>query len=126
MIEADAGEFGKRDGEDREIDAADAEAKRRGNQLTAPPCKAASDRTLPACRSTARCRNAHRAPPARIGAEPDIERMAERQLPGKAHHDVPGLPDIGEVQNQDQDGQEIVAGKQRRAEQDDQQHGQQD
>ena len=27
----------------------------------------------------------------RVGAEPDIERMPERQLPGKAHEDVPGL-----------------------------------
>ena len=53
----------------------------------------------------------------RIGAEPDIERVAERQLPGKAHHDVPGLPGIGEIENEDEHGEQIVAGEQRRGDQ---------
>ena len=61
----------------------------------------------------------------RIGAEPDIERMAERQLPGKAHHDVPALTDIGEVQDQNEHGEQIVAGKQRRRDQHDQQRAEQ-
>ena len=26
-----------------------------------------------------------------VGAEPDIEGVPERELPGEAHHDVPGL-----------------------------------
>ena len=58
----------------------------------------------------------------RIGAEANIERMAERQLPGKAHHDVPRLADIGEIQNETENGEQIVAGDQRRAEQTDEQH----
>ena len=52
----------------------------------------------------------------RIGAKADIERMTERQLAGKAHHDVPGLAGIGEIQNQDQHGEQIVAGEERRGE----------
>src|SRR5690606_39219968 len=43
-----------------------------------------------------------------VGAEPDIERVAERELPGKAHHDVPGLPDIGKVENEEEYAQQIA------------------
>src|SRR5262249_6181952 len=34
-------------------------------------------------------------------------------LAGKAHHDVPGLTEIGKVESQDEDGEQIVAGRQR-------------
>src|SRR5690606_13665630 len=44
-----------------------------------------------------------------IGAESDIERMAERELPGKAHHDVPRLPDIGEGENEEEHAQQMAA-----------------
>jgi hypothetical protein len=43
--------------------------------------------------------------------------MAERELAREAHHDVPGLPHIGEIQNEDQDGQQIVVGDRRRGDQ---------
>ena len=61
----------------------------------------------------------------RVGAEPDIERVAERELAGEAHHDVPGLADVGEVEDQDQHGEQVVAGEQRRGEQRRQQQRQQ-
>ena len=48
-----------------------------------------------------------------VGAEPDIERVAERELAGEAHHDVPGLPEIGEVEDEDQDGQQVVVDEER-------------
>src|SRR5215212_314168 len=52
--------------------------------------------------------------------------MAERQLPGKAHHDVPGLPGIGEVEDQDEDGEQIIVGEQRREQKSQKQRQQQD
>src|SRR3569833_204869 len=41
--------------------------------------------------------------------------MTEGQLSGEAHHDVPRLPDIGEVQDEDQHGEQIIAGKEWRS-----------
>ena len=60
-----------------------------------------------------------------IGAEPDIERVPERQLPGKAHHDVPGLPGIGEIENENEDGEQIIADEKRRGEKRNAERGQQ-
>ena len=60
-----------------------------------------------------------------IGAEPDIERVAERELAGEAHHDVPGLAEIGEIEDENEDGQQVVVDEQRGADQDDQQRGEQ-
>ena len=94
MVEADAREFGNRDGEDGEINPGDAEAKgeeadacagKRGDRGRDRQAEPGADAEIDIERG--RC----------IGAEPDIERVAERQLPGKAHHDVPGLPGIGEI-----------------------------
>ena len=47
----------------------------------------------------------------RVGTETDVERMAERELPGETHHHVPGLADVGEVKNQDQNGDQVVVGE---------------
>ena len=49
-----------------------------------------------------------------VAAEAGIERVAQRKLAGEAHQDVPGLTDIGEVEDQDQHGEQVVAGKERR------------
>src|ERR1051326_5026699 len=49
-----------------------------------------------------------------IGAEPEVERVAERELPGKSHQQVPGLAGIGEIHHQDQHAELIAVGKERR------------
>src|SRR5438309_944777 len=43
--------------------------------------------------------------------------MPERQLPGEAHHQVPGLADIGEVENENEDGDQVAVGDERRRQQ---------
>src|SRR5882762_9590462 len=37
-----------------------------------------------------------------VGAKSNVKRMAKRKLAGEAHHDVPGLARIGEIEDQDQ------------------------
>src|SRR5262245_62608367 len=51
--------------------------------------------------------------------------MAKGQLPGKAHHDVPGLAGVSKVKDQDQDSEKIVAGEKRRDQRRKQQNRQQ-
>src|SRR5271156_5392831 len=114
MIEADAREFGEGDGENGEIDAGNAE----------PESQKADDR--PADHGN-RYRRQNTEPWADIvtheqscrdvAAKPDIDRVPERELAGKAHHDVPGLTGIGEVENDDQDGEQIVVDEKRRGQQ---------
>ena len=104
----------ERDGQDREVDAADAEAERQE-----------ADDGAAGDRDQDRNRHAEPGPDAEmhverrrdVGAEPDVERVAERQLSGKAHQDVPGLPRVGEVENEDQHGEQVVVGEQRRGDQ---------
>ena len=120
VVEADAGELGERDGQDREIDAGDAEAERQESDDRAARHRD-RDRGQQADPRTDAVMHVERG--GRIGAEPDIDRVAERQLPGKAHHDVPGLPRIGEIENEDQDGQQVVVGEERRGDQREQQRG---
>ena len=62
----------------------------------------------------------------RVGAEADVERMAERELAGKAHHDVPGLAGIGEVEDEDEDREQVVVDEERRGQQGRKQEEQQD
>src|SRR5690606_642994 len=50
----------------------------------------------------------------RIAAEADIERMAEAELAREAHHHVPGLAGIGEVENDDENGEDVGVDQQRR------------
>jgi hypothetical protein len=50
----------------------------------------------------------------RVGAEPDIERVTERELPRKPHHHVPGLARIGVIENDNEDAHEIITGERRR------------
>ena len=62
----------------------------------------------------------------RVGAEADVEGVAERELAGKAHHDVPGLAGIGEVEDEDEDREQVVVDKERRGQQGRKQDEQQD
>jgi len=40
--------------------------------------------------------------------------MAERQLAGESHQEIPGLTQIGEIEHQDQNRQQIAVGDRRR------------
>src|SRR5262249_4778618 len=53
-----------------------------------------------------------------VGAEADIERMPDREQADIAHHDVPGLAQIGREQHQDHDGDDIAAAEDRQRQQD--------
>src|ERR1700694_5207912 len=111
MIEADARELGKCDRKQREIDALDTETP------TQPADERAAER-----RDRYRGKDAEPGSDAemgpqrrrRVGTEAEVERVAERQLPGKAHQQIPGLPDVGEIQHQDEHADEIAVGDQRR------------
>src|SRR5260370_33773923 len=91
VIEADARELGEGDSEDCEIDAAHAEAKgeeaddgtachrdrdRRGQSDPGPETEMDIERR------------------GRVAAEPDIDRVAERELAGEALHNVPPLAGV--------------------------------
>src|SRR5258707_14948423 len=97
MIEKDAGELGKRDGEEREVDAGDAEAKAEGGDDDAGeardrhPREDAEPRRDPVMDEERR---------RRIAAEPDIERVADGEQPRISHHDVPGLAQVWWEQHQ--------------------------
>src|SRR6185312_7445647 len=53
-----------------------------------------------------------------IGAEPDIERVAERELPGEAGDDVPGLAEIGGEQDHHQHGDDVAVDEKRQRQHD--------
>src|SRR6185437_8715054 len=117
MIEADARKFGDRDGQNGEIDAGDTEAERQETDKSAGTCGNRHCNDQPQPRTKAKM---HIERSRGIRAEPDIERMTERQLPGKAHHDVPTLSEISKIQDQYKHGEQIVAGEQRGENQSDQ------
>src|SRR5262249_3565302 len=112
-IEADPGELRECNREQREIDPRDAEPE-----------------TEPADRSAERGadsdRSEHAEPRAdsefepqqrsHIAAHADIERMAQRKLARIAHHQIPSLPHIGEVEDEREHGQHIAVGGQRQGE----------
>ena len=77
VIEPDAGEFGERDGEDGEIDAGDAEAEREEADHGADRHGHRDRRDQSDPRTDAEM-NVERG--GRVGAETDIERVAEREL----------------------------------------------
>src|SRR5215813_5704118 len=105
MVEGDTRELGKGDGEQCKINARDAEAK------AEPADHCTEDRGD-------RDRSEHTEPGADpevepeqrtdVAAEPDIERVPERELPGEAHHQVPSLADESEIEDQDQHRDEIA------------------
>ena len=105
MIETDASKLSECDGKDREIDAGDAEAKRQKSNDGATggrnrDCREKADPGTDA--------EPGEQPGRDVGAEPRVNRMTERELPGKAHHDIPGLSSVGEIQNDDEYGEQIV------------------
>src|SRR6185312_5609707 len=122
MVEADAGKFGYGDGEDGEIDAADAKAE----------CKKADE-----CAGEARDRYGHKQSKPRseaeinvkggrrVSAEPHIECMAQRKLARVAHHDVPRDAGVGIVEAEHEDGEQIVPDKEGRCDEQRQHNGQQ-
>ena len=111
IVEADAGELGEGDGQDGEINAGNAEAE---GEIADDRAAGGGDRNggeEAEPWADAEAGEQHRRD---ITGKPDIERMAERKLPGEAHHDVPGLPGIGEIQNEDEDGEQIIVDQPRR------------
>ena len=71
IVEADAGEFGKCDGQDREIDAGDAEAKgEKADDCSGTPRLCGMAASRPSQGATPNCVNKHRR---NIGAQPEIE-----------------------------------------------------
>src|SRR5262249_48695691 len=110
MVKANAGKLGKGNGEDGKIDAADAKAK--GQEANDCTRRGRARHGDPKPQPWAHA-EVHVEGRCSVGAKPDVERVTQRKLAGKAHHDVPGLPDIGKVENQDEHGDEVVAGHQR-------------
>src|SRR5712671_4551263 len=107
MVEADAGEFCEGDREEREVDPGDAEAEgeeadREAERHAQRDCdpQAGPRPDAPVVEHRARG----------VGGHADIDRMPERQLPGEAHHHVPRLPGIGEVEDKRGDRQRIGSG----------------
>src|SRR5262249_42808064 len=110
VIKADPRELCERDRQNRKISPGDAKLERQK-----PDQRAARHRE--------RNRN-HESDPgrytvvneqrrSRVGAQPDIKRVAERELSSKSHHHVPRLPGIREIQNNNENAQEIIAGERR-------------
>src|SRR5262249_37780358 len=121
VIEADARKLGESDGEDREIDATDAEAKGEEADDGAARHRDRDRRGQPEPRPDAEMDVERRR---RIGAEPDIDGVAEGELAGEAHHHVPRLAGIGGIEDDDKDGEKIVVRHPRRRQQHDEQHHQ--
>src|SRR5580704_7381835 len=105
MIEADPRELGERNGEDGEVHAgnAEAESQKADNGAARRTNRYGDEKSEPWSDAIAGEQHGRD-----IAADPGIDRMAERELPGKAHHDVPGLPGIGGIEDDDEDGQQIV------------------
>ena len=116
-----ARELRERNRQDRKIDAGDAEAEREEADEGPGKRRDGNRQRQPEPRRDAEM-NVKRG--GGIGAEADIERMAERKLAGEPHHDVPRLRGVGEVEDQDQDGEQIVVHHQRRRQQHGQEHSQ--
>src|SRR5689334_17595522 len=108
MVEADARELGEGDGEEREIHARDAEAEgekadrdaeRDAEQDRHPQPGPGPDAVVEEDRAGG------------VGADADVERMAERKLAGEPHHHVPRLAGVREIENQRGDRERVRAGE---------------
>src|SRR5581483_7416576 len=111
MIERDAGKFGEGDGQQSEIDALDPEAK------AEPADRRTEGGRYRHCGEDAEPGADAELQPeqrARVAAKPDIERMPKRKLAAESEHQIPRLPDIGEVEDQDQHGHDVAVDNQRR------------
>src|SRR5262249_18859682 len=96
VLETDAGEFCDSDGQYREVNAGYPETKGQKSD------KCACQRRKRHCNQQAEPRpdaEMNIKSSSGVSAETNIKCVPQRQLPGKAQHDVPGLAEIGEVQN---------------------------
>src|SRR5262249_5043923 len=109
------------DGEDCEIDAADAEAEGEEADDGATRHRDRDRRSQSEPRPDAEMDIERRRG---ICAEPDIDGVAEGELAGEAHHHVPRLAGIGGIEDDDEDGEQIVVRHPRRRHQHDEQHHQ--
>src|SRR6516162_1546735 len=105
VVEADARKFGKGDRQNREINAGDAETKRQKSNRGAADSRHWNDSKESKPRCNTEASEQHRG---NVAAEAGIDRVAERELPGKSHHDIPGLAGESEVEHDDQDGQQVI------------------
>src|SRR5262249_1677186 len=118
VIKADARELREGDRQNRKISPGDAKLERqKPDQRAARHRQRNRNQKSDPGRDT--IMNEQRG--SRVSAKPDIERVTERELAGKAHHHVPGLARIGVIQNDDENTQEIVADECRRGDEEDQQ-----
>src|SRR4029079_9097853 len=122
-VKSDPREFGKRNGENGEIDAGNPKPERKETDKRAGDCRDGdrheqADPRAEAKMDVQRGRG--------IGAQSHIKCMAKRQLAGEAHHDVPGLARIRKVQDQNQHGEHVIAGKQWRGEKTDEERAEQE
>src|SRR6185503_13081019 len=97
MIEADARELGEGDGEEREVHARDAETEREEADDEAERDAERDRGPQPGPRADAPMEED---PAGDVGADADVERVPERKLAREAHHDVPGLAGVGEVEDE--------------------------
>ena len=97
MIEADARELGECDGQEREVNAGDAVTEGEGAEQSAEG-GANKDRQPDSDPRTDAIVKIERA--GGIAADAEVQGMAERQLAGEAHHDVPRLAGVGEKQEE--------------------------
>src|SRR5690349_19366845 len=102
MVEPDPRNSGNRNRKNRKITPANAEPKREKSNRGTEGCghRNNSDKSEP--RRDAEASEQHRGD---IAAETGIDRMTKRKLPGKAHHDIPGLTGKSKVEHNDQNGQ---------------------
>src|SRR5262249_62148606 len=107
LIEADACELGKGDGENREAPPADPEAEGKKTDDGAARDRD-RDRGGQAEPRPDTEMNVERR--GRISAKPDVNGVAERELAGEAHHHVPRLAGIGGIEDDDEDGEQIIVG----------------
>src|SRR5277367_2654258 len=105
MIKADAGKFGKGNGENGEIHPGHAKAEREKSDHRAASGR---DRHRPQQSEPWSDAEAREQEGRDISTEADIDRVSKRQLSGEAHHDVPGLAGVSEIENDNENGDEIV------------------
>src|SRR5215831_5131296 len=121
MIEADARELCEGDGENCEVDPADPEAEGKktddGAARDRDRDRGGQAEPRPDTEMNVERRGC-------IGAEPDVNGVAERELAGEAHHHVPRLAGIGGIEDDDEDGEQIVVGDPGRREQHGEHHRQ--
>ena len=123
MIEADSRELGEGDGQEGKVNAGDIAAERQdANKGT--ESDAGNDREPDADPGTEAVVKIERA--CAIGADAEILGVAEGELAGETHHDVPGLAGVGEQEEERGQRKEIIVRERRQRDQRDGQQCQQE